>query len=67
MILSSCLPCSGVCVFFCERFSVRSSKPLEAACSSLQRLSHLSAYVQLNLCFPGLSVKTETLELPWPL
>lgn len=46
---------------------MRSSKPLEAACSSLQKLSHLSAYVQLNLCFPGSSVKIETLELPWPL
>lgn len=34
-VLYTCLPCSGVWVFFCERFNVRSSKPLKAALSSL--------------------------------
>lgn len=46
--------------------SVRVSKPLKAACTSLQKLSHLSADLQLNLCFPVSSVRKENLEFLWP-
>lgn len=43
--------------------SVSVSKPLKAACTSLKKLSYLSAHLQLNLCFPVSSVKKENREL----
>lgn len=43
--------------------SVSGSKPLKAVCISLQKLSPLSACLQLNLCFPVSSVKKESMEL----
>lgn len=44
-----------------------SSKPLKAAGTSSQKLSHPSAYLPLNLCFPISSVKKQNLELLWLL
>lgn len=43
------------------------SKPLKAACTSLQKLSYLSAHLQCNLCFPVSSVKKENREPLWLL
>lgn len=47
--------------------SVSSSRPLEADCTSLQKLRYLSTLLQLNLCFPVSSVGKENREFFWLL